>query len=91
MNTQTLDAGTMAQVSHLRQAWMFVGAAFQADSEHCDSCSHNKIIGRITYEGGLHRAYVESASCTLGTGATDRPEQCPAYVAHLASDEGVTS
>jgi hypothetical protein len=63
--TATIPADTQSQLAQLRHGWMFVGAAFQADDEHCDSCSYHKVIGRINYEG-VHRVYVEGAGCTLG-------------------------
>ncbi|MEJ7685659.1 MAG: hypothetical protein WKG52_00920 [Variovorax sp.] len=63
-------------------AWAVVGAAFQDADPACEECSHCSVeVDHAPYGEG-HAAYT-SSECTLGQRASDRPEQCPAYLEHV--------
>lgn len=84
MNLTSFDpkARIAVEISRLKAGWMFVGAAFQKGSEHCDDCGYCEHKGQmLPYgEGEAYEAYKE---CSLGQRVGDKPEQCPAYAEHL--------
>lgn len=69
-----------------RQAWAWIGGAFAVAPGCDDQCPHwHSFEQRQPY--GNTWATEHLCECTLGNRATDRPQQCPALVAHLADQE----
>lgn len=66
-----------------RQAWMFVGKAFQDGHEACSTCAYKKVWSeRHPYGEGF--AEETLSDCTLDGRNGDSPEaDCPAYREHL--------
>lgn len=65
-----------------RIGWMYVGAAFQRGSRHCDDCDYQSHTQEPRpYGEGV--VYEEMTECTLGNRSGDSPTSCPAYVAYL--------
>jgi len=87
MNTLDIILGLNGQDRPARmstkQAWMFVGAAFQQPSPHCEECSYCEHKGQMVGfdEGRAHEVWQE---CGLSPSRGDQPEQCPAYASYLA-------
>lgn len=77
-----LAPGIAREVHRIRQAWTFVGKAFQDANPACETCGYCRthIELRPYGEGSVQESMVE---CRLGEGESDQPEQCPAYSAHL--------
>jgi hypothetical protein len=78
----SLTVAFFDKVERDRQAWMFVGAAFQKPSVHCETCSYCEHKGQMVGfdEGSGYDAWQE---CGLSAFRGDKPEDCPAYQAHL--------
>lgn len=77
-----LSSAVSAEVLRVRSAWQFVGAAFQDGHRACESCPHRKAWEeRHPYGEGF--ASESLNDCALGERRRDRPEDCPAYAAHL--------
>ncbi|CAN7324225.1 hypothetical protein LJR084_001876 [Variovorax sp. LjRoot84] len=78
MHTATISADIRAGMV----AWAIVGAAFQDADPRCEECSHCSVeVEQVPY--GEAYMPMTSSECTLGQRASDRPEQCPAYLEHV--------
>lgn len=74
----TLPRSLQQQLAALKAGWMFVGAAYQSEDEHCSTCPRNVRI--VQSEGGVDTTF---GDCSLGTRGGDKPLECPAYLDHV--------
>lgn len=78
-----LPIQVVRDIAALKAGWMFVGAAFQEPSPHCEECGYCEHKGQML-PYGESQAYEAYCECTLGQRSFHKPEDCPAYAAHLA-------
>lgn len=86
MNTRTLPAHVQAEIDARKAGWQIVGAAHQDGSHHCEDCPRNKQRHESERygDGWVDRTFHE---CTLGEYGSDKPSDCPAYVARIEMRE----
>ncbi len=77
--TARLPSPFTAELAELRDAWMFVGAAFQDGNDNCQSCAFKQVHRERV---GFFPNVAEQITSVCGLGQDgERPEQCPALVA----------